>query len=585
MKSTKKPQSKDAMEDFKKNFKRWQDSTLANRVDDGKIRPEYRTRNARVEKVKSIFKTGSGELEVKGIYTPLDIADTDPGEDIGLPGQFPYTRGRDPLGPQAAVWPMKFYSGFGSSRNAAERYMSLYKMGSRYITLAFDLPTQLGFDSDSPSAKNEVGKVGIALDTIGDLERALKDLPLNEVTAGTVGNCIGPWCLAMFHLVGKRLGYESNQMKITLQNDPIKEFTGRGTYIFSPRVSLDLASDMVEYILKFMPDSWVPQYSCSTTLRWGGCTATQEAGFGIANLIAYADAALSKGVSLTDFIPRVDLHMTADNDLFEEVAKFRAVRRLWAKIVLERFNTEDPRALSLRLTVYTGSHRLTSQEPLNNIVRTTIHALASVLGGVENISVPAHDEALALPTTASTRLASLIPHILSDECMVTNTCDPLGGSYFIEHLTNELEGGARYWYDQVEARGGALKAVESGYYLQEMADGMHRYQREVEKGERSIIGVNKYRIDETEDIELFQNDPRSELRQIETLRQVRRERDNPKVEQCIGEIRSVAEKKAAGQTVNIVPAMIEAVKSCATIGEIHGALRDVFGEYRLPIII
>ncbi len=427
--------------------------------------------------------------------------------------------------------------------------------------------------------------MGTALDTLADLERVFDGMPLDEVITGTVGNCIGPWCFAMFYLLGERRGYNPKQMKITLQNDPIKEYTGRGTYIFSPLISLDLASDVVEYICKYMPNSWVPQYSCSTTLRWGGCSATQEAGFGIANLIAYIEAAHRKGVSIADFVPRLDLHMTADNDLFEEVAKFRAVRRLWAKIARERFNTDDPRVLSLRLTVYTGSHRLTGQEPLNNIVRSTIHVLASMLGGVETISVPAHDEALALPTTESTRLASLISQILNDECLVANTCDPLGGSYFMEYLTNKLEEGSRYWYDQVEAQGGAVKAVENGYYLQQMADGMHRYQQKVESGERTIIGVNKYKVDETEEIELFRNDPKSELRQIRALRKVRRERNKNKVKQRLDEIRRIAEAKAAGKTVNIVPSMIEAVEAYTSIGEIFGVLREVFGEYKLPIII
>jgi methylmalonyl-CoA mutase N-terminal domain/subunit len=320
-------------------------------------------------------------------------------------------------------------------------------------------------------------------------------------------------------------------------------------------------------------------------MRWGGCSTSQEIGFGIANLMAYIEAAQQKGIPPEQFVPWVDLHMTADNDLFEEIAKFRAVRRLWARVAREKFNTDDPRILALRLTVYTGANHLTAQEPLNNIVRTTMHALASILGGVENISTPAHDEALALPTFESTRLGQITKIILQDESLIGQTVDPLGGSYFVESLTNELEERGKEYYQKVEDQGGAITALENGYYLREMADGAYRHQREVESGQRSVIGINKYVVEKEVPIRLFQGDPADERRQIAWLNTVRRERNQAEVKKTLSVIRGIAESKAAGRNANIVPAMMDAVKAHATIGEIFGLLREIFGEYKPPAII
>jgi methylmalonyl-CoA mutase N-terminal domain/subunit len=373
-------------------------------------------------------------------------------------------------------------------------------------------------------------------------------------------------------------------MRVWLQNDPIKDYTGRGTFIFPPRVALDLASDVVEYVCKYLP-RWEPQYNCTTTMRWGGCSASQEAGFGIANLMCYIEEARKKGISPESFVPRLNLHMTADNDIFEEIAKFRAVRRLWAKIARKRFKTDDPRVLALRITVFNAANRLTAQEPLNNIIRTSMHVLASMLGGVEHISVGAHDEALALPTFESTRLANLTKHILHDECCVGSTVDPLGGSYYVESLTDEIEERASSWYDKVETLGGAISAVENGFYLREMADGSYRYQKEIESGERVVIGVNKFALEKETPIKIFKGDRESERRQIDRLRRVRSERNEEKVLKTLQEIRKVSEAKACGKVINIVPSVIEAVSLNATIGEIFGVLREVFGEYESPHII
>ena len=576
---------KESIEQLRNRVKNWEDNVLNSRLDEnGEIKPEYWTRHGQKEKTKPEFRSGSGEFVIKEVYTPLDIAHIDPVKDIGLPGEYPYARGKDPLGPQAVTWPMKFYSGYGSGKNVKDRYKALYDTGSRFITLALDLPTQLGYDSDNPWARGEVGKVGVALDTLADIEYLLDWMPLDEVITGTVGNCIGHWAFCMFYLLAEKQGVDMTRMKVNIQNDPIKEYIGRGTYIFPPSVAIDLAADMVAYVCERLPVHWETQYNCTTTLRWGGCNCTQEVGFGIANLLTYVEAAQRKGVRPEELIPRLNLHMTADNDFFEEVAKFRAVRRLWAKIALERLDTDDPRALSLRITIYTGANRSTAQQPLNNVVRSTVHTLASMVGGVETISVPAYDEALALPTLEATRLASLIPHVLNDECMVCNTADPLAGSYYVEWLTDKIEEGGRFWYEQVEAQGGAIAAMESGYYLQQMANGQYEYQKEVEEGKRQVIGVNKFVVEEEQQIETFEGDPEGERQQVERLEKVRQERDNALVEKTLARLKKTAEEKAGGKDSNIVPLMLDAVRAYASIGEIFGVLREVFGEYKLPVV-
>jgi methylmalonyl-CoA mutase N-terminal domain/subunit len=581
-----KAKEKRGSSDFVKAYREWEEGPVKERLSPGgETKPQFRVYSGILkEEAKKEFLTGGGEIAVKRLYTPLDLEGTDSLRDIGFPGQFPYTRGRDPVGFRAFHWPLSFYSGYGSSESANERYRDLCAAGSNNISLAVDLPTQNGYDSDHPMARGEVGKVGVALSTLPDMERVFSGLPLDRIHTGTVGNCIGPWIVAMFYALGERSELDPAKMKLMIQNDPIKEYTGRGTYIFPPRVAIDLASDVVEYIRKHLP-GWEPQYNCTTTMRWGGCSTSQEIGFGVANLMAYVEAARGKGVAPADFIPWVNLHMTADNDLFEEVAKFRAVRRLWARVARERLKTDDPRVLALRLTVFTGAHRLTAQEPLNNIVRTTVHVLASLLGGVEHIVTPAHDEALALPTFESTRLGQITKIILQEENLVGQTVDPLGGSYFVESLTDQLEEKAREVYQKIDDLGGASSAMEKGYYLREMAEGMYRYQREVESGQRTIIGVNKHVVEKEVPIKLFKGDPEAEKRQVERLNKVKRERDRSRVEKSLVEIRKVAESKASGRDGNIVPSMIEAVKAHATVGEIFGILREIFGEYKPPTII
>jgi len=577
------PYNSEFVERCKIELKRWEEGPVKDRLC-GELKPQFSAYSSVLtEETRAEFRTGSGDFSIKRVYTPLDIADIDPIEDIGFPGEYPYTRGRDPVGYRAFQWPLNFYSGFGSSESAHKRYHDLVAAGATEILLALDLPTQLGLDSDHSLAEGEVGKVGLALNTLDDLERVMDGLPLASLHIGTIANCIGPWMLAMFHALGEANHLDPKQLRVRLQNDPFKEYTGRGTYVFPPGVAIDLASDVVEYMCKYLP-GWEPQYNCTTTMRWGGCTAAQEVGFGIANLICYVEAAQRKGIKPEEVVPRLNLHMSTDNDFFEEISKFRAVRRLWAKTASERFKTDDPRILGLRVTIFTAANRLTAQEPFNNIIRTTAHVLASILGGVEYIAVPAHDEALALPTFESTRLANLTKNILHDECFVGSTADPLGGSYFIESLTNQIEEKARDWYDKVEALGGAVAAIEKGFYLKEMAEGMYRYQKEVDSGERTVIGVNRFVLEKEPAINIFKGDREAERRQTERLNNIRQNRDKAQVEKALAEVRRVANTKAAGKGENIVPSMLEAVRAYATVGEIFGVLREVFGEFQ-PVVI
>jgi len=532
---------------------------------------------------KASYKSGSSEFPLERSYTPLDTPDLDYINDIGLPGEYPFTRGIDPLGYRGFKSPLGFYAGYGSGESANKRYHQLYEAGSRDIGIALDLPTQLGFDSDDFMSRGEVGKVGLAIDTVSDLERALKGIPLPSLKTGTVGNCIGPWALALFQVLCENTGLQPSQIGVRLQNDPFKEYTGRGTFIFNPTTAVDLASDVVEYMYKSIP-TWEPQWSCTTTMRWGGCTASQEIGFGLANLLCYTEAAISKGVKPEDYLPKVDLHMSSDNDLFEEVAKFRAVRRLWAKIARERFNTDNPAVLALRLSTYTAANRLTAQEPLNNIVRSTMHVLASMLAGIDHIGVAAYDEALAIPTFQSTRLAGLTKHILNNECNIGNTVDALGGSYYLESMTNQLEEKARYWFDRVQDMGGARAAVDNGFYLKEMAKGEYVNQKEIENGEKKVIGVNMFTLDTQEPIPIFKQSPKGEARQIERLEKIKSKRDHIKVSQCLDNLTMTAEKKLKGERINIMSPMLDAVRAYVTEGEIFGALKKVFGSYVPPSV-
>jgi methylmalonyl-CoA mutase N-terminal domain/subunit len=530
---------------------------------------------------RSKFRSGSGDIVVNRIYTPLDIADFDYERDLGLPGQYPFTRGIYTSGARRLEYMLGgFYSGFGTREDANKRMKDFLEKGATHVSAgAWDLPTQLGYDSDHPMAKGEVGKVGVAIDSLEDMEYLYDGIPQDKMTPSTVGNCIGPVAVSFFYAFWEKKGVPPQQMRLHCQNDPFKEYTGRGTCIFSPQMALSLATDVTEFSNKYIPQT-LSRWICTSQMRWGGCSAAQEIAFGMSNMVTYIDAAIERGIKVEEIVPRANFHATVDNDLFEEVAKFRAIRRLWARVASERYKTKDPRVLAMAISNWTGSHRMTAQQPLNNIVRTTLHTLACMLGGVEGINNPAYDEALALPTVESQRLARVTQHIVHYEGGLANTVDPLAGSYYVESLTNQIEEQAYQIYKQVQAIGGGLAAVETGYYLRAMADGMAKYQREVESGERFVIGINRDVLAEELPIKIFSGNPEAEKKQLENLRSLKERRNSTLVKEALEKVRQAAEKKLAKNDLNIVPSVLDAVRVYCTIGEICGVLRDIFGEYQ-----
>jgi methylmalonyl-CoA mutase N-terminal domain/subunit len=524
------------------------------------------------------FRTLGGEYPVKRLYTPAGGEHADYLRDIGFPGQHPFTRGRYAAGYRNFEWPHDFYTGYGGGDDANERYRQLVDHGATSLTMAMDLPTQLGYDPDHPMAAGEAGRVGVAVGSLRDAEDLLEGIPLDRVGISTVGNCIGPYIVALFQAVGQVKGYDPQRMRVRLQNDPLKEYTGRGTYIFPIRMALELAMDVVEYVTENLP-GWVPQYVCSTQVRWGGVGPAEETAFGIANFLTYVDAGLARGLKLEQLVPTMDLHMSTEGDIFEEVAKFRATRRLFAKLIEERYKVADPRIAGLRLSTYTAGHRLTAQQPLNNVVRSTLHVLAAMLGGVEHIWAPAYDEALALPTYESTRVAQLTKQIIQHESGIANTVDPLAGSYFLEDLTSKLEEEARHILDQVDGMGGAIPAIEAGFYDRKMVDGTVRYQRQVDYGERVVIGVNKFKEEEEQPVPIFQVHPETEQRQVQRVARLRRERDGASAKETLARLGDACQRKVEDHRHNIVSAMLEAVQASCTVGEIFEVMRAAFGEH------
>ncbi|MFH1169736.1 MAG: methylmalonyl-CoA mutase family protein [Chloroflexota bacterium] len=536
---------------------------------------------------KPEFKSNSG-FPVKPLYTPEDLKGIDYLKDIGFPGQFPFTRGRTPNGYRSFKWPHDFYSGYGSSESANERYRDLISHGANVITLALDLPTQIGYDSTDPRAEGEVGKAGVALASLADAERVLEGVDLSKVGLGFVANCIGGYALSVAMALCEKRGINPADLRhFRIQNDPLKEYSGRDTYIFPVAAAIELATDVVEYICGHFKDKhpwqWVPQYVCTTQMRWGGVTAPQEVGFLLAHFFTYIDSALERGLSIQDFVPKMDWHATADQDIFEEAAKFRAGRRLFARMMHERYKCDDPNVLGLRVSVWTSANKLTAQQPLNNLARITMQVLSAILGGIEHIWAPAYDEALALPTSESTRIANQIKYIIHHECGLENVIDPMGGSYYLERLTSQIEEEARYWFDEIQNKGGVAAAVEDGFYYREELKGLYQYQKEVEAEERKVVGINLFKAEEDLELDIFQVDPDDEQRQVKRVNSLLEKRDGALVRQRLEELGNLATRKASDKKVNLMPAMLAAVKSYATVGEIYGVLRKVFGEFKTPV--
>ncbi|HZU04810.1 MAG TPA: methylmalonyl-CoA mutase family protein [Chloroflexota bacterium] len=511
------------------------------------------------------------------LYTPEDLGPFDYRARLGYPGEYPFTRGIYPTMYRGRLWTMRQYAGYATAEETNRRFRYLLAQGQTGLSVAFDLPTQLGYDADHPLAEGEVGKVGVSICSLEDMEQLFAGIPLDQVSTSMTINATAPILLAMYIAVARRQGVPPSRLAGTVQNDILKEYAARGTYIYPPGPSLRLTTDIFTYCAAEVP-RWNPISVSGYHLREAGATAAQEIAFTFANAITYVEAAVRAGLDVDRFASRLSFFFDSHNHLFEEVAKFRAARRLWASIMRERFGARDPRAWMLRFHTQTAGVTLTAQQIDNNVVRTTIQALAAVLGGTQSLHTNARDEALALPTEASAELALRTQQILAYESGVTDTVDPLGGSYYVEWLTDELERQAREILARIEALGGALAAIERGWVQRELHESAYRYQREVEAGKRVIVGVNRFaaaREDAAAAPAILRVDPAVRERQIARLRALRARRDNAAVAAALAAL-----ERAAAGTANTMPLILHAVEVGATLGEIADALRRVFGEAR-----
>jgi methylmalonyl-CoA mutase N-terminal domain/subunit len=514
-------------------------------------------------------------FEAQRLYTPLDIEDFDYGEKLGFPGQYPFARGVQPTMYRGRLWTMRAYAGFATAEETNARYKYLLEAGQTGLSVAMDLPTQIGLDSDHELSHGEVGKVGVAIDSLADMEALFDGIPLDKVSTSMTINGPAAVLLAMYVAVAEKQGVKPEALKGTIQNDILKEYIARGTYIFPPRPSMRLITDTFEYCSKNIP-KWNTISVGAYHIREAGASEVQEIAFAFANAMAYIDAAIKAGQKVDDFAPGISWIFTAGLDFFGEVAKFRAARRLWARIMKERYGASVPKAQMLRVHVHTAGSVLTAQQPLNNVVRITWQALSAVLGGIQSMACCAYDEAIALPTEESATLALRTQQLLAYESGVTDTIDPLAGSYYIETLTDKIEKEAYDYIDKIDRMGGAVAAIEQGYMQQEMAAHAYEYQHEVELGKRTVIGVNKFNDSKKlAEQDVLTADLSVGERQIARLEKMKAARDNEAVKAALEKLR-----EAAKGTENLMPYLIDAVKTYATLGEICGVLREEFGEYK-----
>jgi methylmalonyl-CoA mutase, N-terminal domain len=512
--------------------------------------------------------TDSG-IEIKPVYTADDLAP----RDLELPGEAPFTRGPYPTMYRGRPWTVRQYAGYGSAEDTNARFRYLLERGQAGLSVAFDLPTQLGYDSDDPLAEGEVGRTGVAIDSIADMRVLLDGIPLGEVSTSMTINAPAALLLLLYELVAEEQGVASSELRGTVQNDVLKEYVARGNYIFPPRPSMRLTTDLFAYCAERLP-RWNTISISGYHIREAGASAAQELAFTLSNGIAYCEAALAAGLSPDEFGERLSFFFNAHNHFFQEVAKFRAARRLWARVMSERFGATNPRATALRFHAQTGGSTLTAQQPENNIVRVAIQALSAVAGGAQSLHTNSYDEALALPSERAARIALRTQQILASEAGGTDTADPLGGAYFIEALTDELEQRAWELIERVDDLGGAVAAIEQGFVQAEIEASAFRYQAEVESGERVVVGVNRFTEDEGERVELLQVDPESERRQRDRTARLRVERDADAAASVLAEVRATAETDA-----NLLPPMREALRAGSTVGEICGLLRELWGTY------
>ncbi|MFT4890196.1 MAG: methylmalonyl-CoA mutase N-terminal domain/subunit [Halobacteriales archaeon] len=521
------------------------------------------------------FTTDTNGHPVKRVYTPNDVSDLDYEEDIGFPGDDPYTRGVYSTGYRGRLWTMRQYAGFGTPEETNERYQYLLDQGQTGLSMAFDLPTQMGYDSDAAMAAGEVGKSGVAIDTLDDMETVFDGIPLDEVSTSMTINAPAAVLLAMYIAIGDKQDVDRAELRGTIQNDILKEYIARNNYIYPPEPSMRLITDIFEFCAEETPKFNTISIS-GYHIREAGSTAAQEIAFTLADGIEYVEAAIDAGLDVDDFAPQLSFFFNAHNNILEEVAKFRAARRLWAKIMEERFDAENPKSKQLKFHTQTAGSTLTAQQPMNNVVRVAYQALAAVLGGTQSLHTNSYDEALSLPTEQSVRVALRTQQILAHESGAADTIDPLAGSYYVESLTEDIEAEADEIIEKIDERGGAKEAVEEQWIQRQIQDVAYDRQQEIEEGERVIVGVNEFQIEEEEvDVDVQEVSEEDERRQIENLEEVKEWRDDEEVEATLEAVRDAARSDA-----NLMPPIIDAVKAYATIGEISNVLRDEFGEYQ-----
>jgi methylmalonyl-CoA mutase N-terminal domain/subunit len=547
-------------------------------IREGKERWEEETYGPTVERFgerEETFETDTGGQEVDPLYTPADVADLDYGEDIGYPAEEPFTRGVYSTMYRGRLWTMRQYAGMGTAAETNERFLYLLDQGQTGLSMAFDLPTQMGYDSDAPMAEGEVGKSGVAIDSLDDMERVFEGIPLDEVSTSMTINAPASILLAMYIAIGDRQGVPREELRGTIQNDVLKEYVARNTYIYPPKPSMRLITDIFEFCAEEVPNFNTISIS-GYHIREAGSTAAQEIAFTLGNGIEYVQAAVDAGQDVDEFAPQLSFFFNAHNNVLEEVAKFRAARRMWARIMEERFGAENPASKQLKFHTQTGGSTLTAQQIENNVVRVAYQALAAVLGGTQSLHTNGKDEALSLPTEKSVRTALRTQQILAHESGAADTIDPLAGSYYVEHLTDRLEEEAFEILREADDRGGMRQAIESGWVQGEIQDVAFERQREIEEGERVIVGVNEFQVEDeepTEDIETVSDE--EVAKQIDRLETLRAERDDEAVEAKLEALREACE---TGE--NVMPYIVEAVKAYATTGEVADAMRDVFGEHR-----
>ncbi len=549
-------EDKDRLRDERK---RWEERTVAKSV-------------SRFPERRENFESTS-HIEFQRLYTPLDQDEVDYVERLGFPGEYPFTRGVQPTMYRGRFWTMRQYSGFATAEETNKRYKYLLEHGQTGLSVAFDLPTQIGYDSDHSMASGEVGKVGVAIDSLADVETLFDGIPLDKVSTSMTINATAVILLAMYLTVAEKQGIEIEGLRGTIQNDILKEYVARGTHIFPPRPSMRIITDISSFCKDHVPQ-WNTISISGYHMREAGCSAVQEVAFTLANAIAYVQAAIDAGLNVDDFAKRLSFFFNCHNNFLEEIAKFRAARRLWAKIMKQRFGAGKPVSCMLRFHTQTAGSTLTLQQPDNNVARVAFQALAAVLGGTQSLHTNSKDEALALPSESAVRLALRTQQVIAHETGVADVIDPLAGSYTIEALTDEIEARAASYIEKVDAMGGAVKAIESGYMQREIAESAYQYQRDVETKTITVVGVNDFKMEEPPLKDILRIDPEIERRQKEKLHRVKKERDQSRVDGALAAI-----KHAAETTENVVPPIMAAVKSYATVGEISDTLRLVFGEY------